>query len=69
MQYMGVVLVVAIIVIIVFLTGSAREKQQKKIRLNWLRESYGTQNDQSLTRDEIDHISMYHKSKESDLSY
>ena len=66
MQYMGVVLVVAIIVIIVFLTGSAREKQQKKIRLNWLRESYGTQNDQSLTRDEIDHISMYHKSKESD---
>lgn len=65
MGYLGVVLIFLILVTIVFVTGSIREKNQKKIRLNWLRDSYGTQNKDQLTQDEIMHISLYHSKVES----
>ena len=60
MQYMGVVIIVAILVIAVFATGSVRDRKQRKIRLEWLKESYGTQNSDMLSKDEISHISLYH---------
>lgn len=61
MQYMGILLIVVILVTAVFVSGSIREKKQKKIRLDRLRDSYGKQNDNTLTHDEIGHISMYHR--------
>lgn len=72
MQYLGIVLIFAILVIAVFAAGSMRERNQRKIRLAWLKESYGVQNNDKLSADEINHISLYHEgiaSRDHDRCY
>ena len=62
MDYLLFFIGVALILAIIFTEGALREKKNKRIYRQWLKDSFGTKNKEALSTDAIEKISMYHES-------
>lgn len=50
------------VVLLVFIEGTLRERKNKRIYREWLKDSFGKKNEDALGADEIEKISLYHES-------
>lgn len=62
MDYLLFIICIVGLVLIIFWDGTRRDKKNKRIYRQFLKDSYGSKNDEPLTQEAIDYISLYHKS-------
>ena len=63
MDYIIFIICVAAIVLIIFLEGAMREKKNRLIYRNRLKDEFGSANSEALSPDTIENISLYHEGR------
>ena len=62
MDYLPFIICCVAIVIVIFADGARREKKNRRIYRQFLKDSFGSRNEEALPADAIENISLYHKS-------
>ena len=63
MDYLLFIICAFAIVLIIFIEGAMREKKNRHIYRNWLKESFGKANKEALSAEAIGNISLYHEAQ------
>ena len=62
MEYLLFIICIVVLITIIFLDGARRDKKNKSIYRQFLKDSFGKRNEEALSGEAIEHISLYHKS-------
>ena len=63
MGYLGFILACLALVLVIFIDGSARDKKNRRVYREYLKESFGKKSTGELSADDIENISLYHRRK------
>ena len=62
MEYLLFIICIVVLITVIFLDGARRDKKNKSIYRQFLKDSFGKKNEEPLSGEAIGHISLYHKS-------